>query len=86
MPSRSEQILAVNVLPGSSGSDSFCYVEFNPVVLQNVVAAIDLNLPDAKQFGQDAYNLALPQILAFSAAVIGILAVAKVIQAFSRGG
>jgi hypothetical protein len=44
------------------------------VVLQNVIMAIDLGLPEPKKFGQDAYNLALPQILAFSAAVIGVLA------------
>lgn len=56
------------------------------MVLQDVVAAIDLKLPDPKEFGQNAYNLAMPQILAFSAAVIGVLAVAKIIQAFSRGG
>lgn len=59
---------------------------YNTVVLQNVIAAIDLGLPDPKEFGKDAYDLALPQILAFSAAVIGVVAVAKVIQAFSRGG
>lgn len=61
-------------------------MESYPVVLSDVVATIDLGLPDAKKFGEDAYNLALPQILAFSAAIAGVVAVAKIIQAFSRGG
>ena len=50
------------------------------------VIKIDLPLPDAKQFGKEAYDMAFPQILAFCSAVAGILLVNLLIKAFSKGG
>lgn len=56
------------------------------MVFQNVtVAQVTLPLPDSNTFFQQAYDLAWPQVLAFSAAVVGVLAVSLTIKAFSRG-
>ena len=41
-------------------------------------------LPDPVDFAQDSYNMALPQIIAFAAAISGIFAVILVLRAISR--
>lgn len=56
------------------------------MVLQNVVAEIPVPLPSVTTFTKDAYDMAWPQILTFSTAVVGVLAVSMIIRAFSKGG
>lgn len=55
------------------------------MVFQDVTATVSLPLPSSTEFSNDAFNLAWPQILAFSSAVLGILLVSLIIKAFSRG-
>lgn len=56
------------------------------MVFPYVIAEVSLPLPDAKSFSKEALDLAMPQILAFSSAVLGILIVSLIIKAFSKGG
>lgn len=56
----------------------------NTSFLPNVIVVSSLPNPDS--FVKDAYDMAWPQILSFSSAVLGILAVTLIIKAFTKGG
>jgi hypothetical protein len=56
------------------------------MVLQNVTVVETLPLPDYNEFVQGAWDKAFPQVVAFCAAILGVLAVSMVIKAFTKGG
>ena len=50
--------------------------------LSYLVAEVELPLPDPDEFFQDSFDLAFPQVLAWSAAATGILLTVMIIKAF----
>ena len=46
--------------------------------------SIELPLPDPKEFFQESFNLAFPEILAWSAAATGILLVVLIVKSFTK--
>ncbi len=54
-------------------------------VFQNV-AVVPNPLPEPNGFVTQAYNMAWPQVLAFSAAILGILTVSLILRSLTKGG
>jgi len=54
-------------------------------VFPYVVMDVSSSLPDPDTFVNQAYNMAWPQILAFSSAIIGIIVVPLIINALTKG-
>lgn len=61
---------------------AFCSSYNHSNVLPPVIIA--QTLPDPDSFKQDVYQLAWPQILAYSSALIGIVLVLMIVKAFIK--
>lgn len=50
----------------------------------STVAEVNLPLPDSEQVIQDSFDLAFPQVIAWSAAASGIILVVMLIRSFTN--
>ena len=48
------------------------------------VASVELPLPDAEEYFQETFDLAFPQVLAFSSALIGVSMVVLILKSFTK--
>lgn len=61
---------------------SWGLIIFNRNNLSPLIASVELPLPDSEEFFQESFDLAFPQVLAWSSAACGILLTVMIIKSF----
>lgn len=65
----------------------FLNTYFSTIYIRNslpYIAQVELPLPDSETVIQDSYDLAFPQVIAWSAAASGILLVVLLVKSFTN--
>lgn len=86
MRCRCDDFSTDGLLPFSCPCDSGSAVYANSRFSSILIAQYQLPLPEPATFTKTVYDMAWPQVLAWCAAVAGVLLVGLVIKSFTRSG